>query len=269
VDSRGRAIVTDPGANGIHIFDFENHKYKFIERRDKGRESMRAPQCVAVDAQDNIYVSDSEAGKIFVFEPGGKFRRTIGSLKGGEGYFKRPTGIAVDSAAKRIYVTDTLRDKVFVLDMDGAVLQTIGRRGNGEVEFNLPTEVLVRDQDLFVVDAMNFRVQFLNRSGGFETEVGRLGDSRGSMFRPKGIGVDSEGHLYVVDGLWGVIQVFDRQGRLLYYFGTRGTGIGEFQLPAGLFIDHDDRIFVVDSFNRRIQVFRYFGLPKTAQGGPQ
>ena len=269
VDSRGRAIVTDPGANGIHVFDFENHKYKFIERRDKGRESMRAPQCVAVDAQDNIYVSDSEAGKIFVFEPGGKFRRTIGSLKGGEGYFKRPTGIAVDSSAKRIYVTDTLRDKIFVLDMDGAVLQTIGRRGNGEVEFNLPTEVLVRDQDLFVVDAMNFRVQFLNRLGRFETEVGRLGDSSGSMFRPKGIGVDSEGHLYVVDGLWGVIQVFDRQGRLLYYFGTRGTGIGEFQLPAGLFIDHDDRIFVVDSFNRRIQVFRYFGLPKTAQGGPQ
>jgi DNA-binding beta-propeller fold protein YncE len=269
VDSRGRAIVTDPGANGIHIFDFENHKYKFIERRDKGRESMRSPQCVALDDQDNIYVSDSEAGKIFVFQPGGKFRRTIGSLKGGEGYFKRPTGIAVDSAAKRIYITDTLRDKIFVLDMDGAVLQAIGRKGNGEVEFNLPTEVLVRDQDLFVVDAMNFRVQFLNRTGGFETEVGRLGDSSGSMFRPKGIGVDSEGHLYVVDGLWGVIQVFDRQGRLLYYFGTRGTGIGEFQLPAGMFIDRDDRIFVVDSYNRRIQVFRYFGLPKRAQGGPQ
>lgn len=269
VDSRGRAIVTDPGANGIHIFDFDNHKYKFIERRDKGRESMRSPQCVALDDQDNIYVSDSEAGKIFVFQPGGKFRRTIGSLKGGEGYFKRPTGIAIDSAAKRIYITDTLRDKVFVLDMDGAVLQTIGRKGNGEVEFNLPTEVLVRDQDLFVVDAMNFRVQFLNRSGGFETEVGRLGDSSGSMFRPKGIGVDSEGHLYVVDGLWGVIQAFDREGRLLYYFGARGTGIGEFQLPAGLFIDHDDRIFVVDSYNRRIQVFRYFGLPRRAQGGPQ
>lgn len=269
VDSRGRAIVTDPGANGIHIFDFENHKYKFIERRDKGRESMRSPQCVTVDAQDNIYVSDSEAGKIFVFEPGGKFKRAIGSLKGGEGYFKRPTGIAVDSGANRIYITDTLRDKIFVLDVDGAVLQTIGKRGNGQVEFNLPTEVLVRDQDLFVVDAMNFRVQFLDRSGGFETEVGRVGDSTGTMFRPKGIGVDSEGHLYVVDGLWGVIQVFDRQGRLLYYFGTHGTGLGEFQLPAGLFIDHDDRIFVVDSYNRRIQVFHYFGLPKTAQGGPQ
>ena len=30
VDSRGRAIVTDPGAMGIHIFDFREHKYKFI-----------------------------------------------------------------------------------------------------------------------------------------------------------------------------------------------------------------------------------------------
>ena len=60
---------------------------------------------------------------IFVFEPSGKFLRVIGSLKGGEGYFKRPTGIAVDSAAQRIYVTDTLRDQVFILDMQGKVLQ--------------------------------------------------------------------------------------------------------------------------------------------------
>jgi len=266
VDSRGRAIVTDPGANGIHIFDFENHKYKFIERRDKDRDSMQSPQCVALDAQDNIYVTDSESGKIFVFDPSGKFRRTIGSLKGGEGYFKRPTGIAVDSAAQRIYITDTLRDKIFVLDMQGSVLQTIGRKGNGDVEFNLPTELLVRENNLFVVDAMNFRVQFLDRSGSFQSALGRIGDSSGTMFRPKGIGIDSEGHVYVVDGLWGIVQVFDQQGRLLYYFGGRGTGSGEFQLPAGLFIDRDDRIFVVDSYNRRIQIFRYFGLPKQAMG---
>jgi len=266
VDSHGRAIVTDPGANGIHIFDFTQHKYKFIERREKDRDPMRQPQCVALDAQDNIYVTDSESGKIFVFEPSGKFRRTIGSLKGGEGYFKRPTGIAVDSAAQRIYITDTLRDEVFVLDMNGSVLEKIGHRGTGEVEFNLPTELLLRDTNLFVVDAMNFRVQFLDRSGEFRTSVGRLGDGVGSMFRPKGIALDSEGHLYVVDGLWGKVQVFDQQGRLLYHFGNQGTDKGEFQLPSGVFIDHDDRIFVVDSYNRRVQVFQYFGLPKRAAG---
>src|SRR5208337_748259 len=114
VDSRGRAIVTDPGAAGVHIFDFAQNKYKFIERKDKAKDPMPMPQCVAVDAQDNIYVTDSEAGKVFVFDADGKFRRAIGSLKGGEGFFKRPTGIAVDSAAQRIYVTDTLRDQIFM-----------------------------------------------------------------------------------------------------------------------------------------------------------
>ena len=120
---------------------------------------MLTPQCVAVDAQDNIYVTDSDAGVIFVFEPSGKFLRAIGSLKGGEGYFKRPTGIAVDSAAQRIYVTDTLRDEVFVLDMQGNVLQTIGKTGQAEGEFNLPTELRLDGPNLLVVDAMNFRVQ--------------------------------------------------------------------------------------------------------------
>ena len=267
VDSHGRIIVTDPGAGGVHIFDFVQQKYKFIERRDKSKDAMLGPQCVAVDAQDNIYVTDSETGKIFVFNSGGKYERVIGSIKGGEGYFKRPTGIAVDSATQRIYVTDTLRDQVFMLDMQGNILQTIGKRGQGDLEFNFPTELRLDGQNLIVVDAMNFRVQVLGLDGTFRYAIGKLGDSTGDIFRPKGIGVDSEGDLYIVDGLWGVVQVFNRQGELLYYFGSRGTQAGAFQLPAGLFIDRDDRIFIVDSYNRRVQVFHYFGLKKPAKEG--
>lgn len=265
-DSRGRIIVTDPGAAGIHIFDFAEQKYRFIYR-EKDRNGLVTPQCVTVDSQDNIYVTDSESGKIFVFEPNGKFQRTIGSLKGGEGYFKRPTGIAVDSTAQRIYVSDTLRNQIFVLDMQGNVLETIGKPGVGQVEFNYPTELRLVGDDLIVVDAMNFRVQVLDRSGGFRYAIGRIGDEKGEMFRPKGIGVDSEGHIYVVEAVRGMVQVFDRQGDLLYYFGQRGSGFGEFQLPTGLWIDGNDRVVVVDSYNRRVQVFRYFGLPKGAGGG--
>ncbi|MBI4166263.1 MAG: 6-bladed beta-propeller [Acidobacteria bacterium] len=260
VDSRGRAIITDPGARGVHIFDFSRNKYKFIERLEKRKDPMLVPQCVALDAQDNIYVTDSEAGKIFVFNADGKYQRAIGSLKGGEGFFKRPTGIAVDSESRRIYVTDTLRNKIYALDFDGRVMQSFGQRGAGVGEFNYPTELHLQGQDLAVVDAMNFRVQFLDRSGVVGNSIGRSGDSSGDMFRPKGIGMDSEGHYYVVDALWGVVQIFDRQGRLLYYFGKRGTGPGDFLLPSGLFIDRDDRVYVVDSMNHRIQVFRYFGL---------
>ena len=162
-DSRGRIIVTDPGAYGVHIFDFTQQKYKFLSRRENEKDALLSPQCVAVDAQDNIYVTDSSAGKIFVWDANGKYRRAIGSLKGGEGYFKRPTGIAVDSAAQRIYVTDTLRNKIFMMDMQGSVLKTIGKLGTGDGEFNFPTELRLNGNDLAVVDAMNFRVQVFDR----------------------------------------------------------------------------------------------------------
>lgn len=266
VDSRGRAIVTDPGASGIHIFDFEQHKYKFIQHR-KEKDNLRSPQCVAVDAADNIYVTDSETGKIFVFESGGKFKRTLGSLKGGEGFFKRPTGIAVDSAAQRIYVSDTLRDQIFVLDMNGAVVRTIGKHGTDPGEFNFPAELRIQGQHLVAVDAMNFRITVMDLSGNLQYTVGKLGEESGEMFRPKGIGFDSEGHLYVVDGLRSIVQVFNQEGQLLYYFGQKGTGFGDFQLPSGLFIDRRDRVFVVDSFNRRVQMFQYFGIGKPVKAG--
>jgi len=267
-DSKGRIIVTDPGAQGVHIFDFPQQKYKFLQRKDKGNDSMLAPQCLAVDDKDNVYVTDSESGKIFVFDQSGKYQRAIGSLKGGEGFFKRPTGIAVDSAAQRIYVTDTLRNKIYLLDMNGSVRQTIGQIGDKPGEFNFPTELRLDGQNLVVVDAMNFRVQVLDRSGQFQYGVGAIGDGHGAMFRPKGIGVDSEGHLYVVEASHGIVQVFNREGQLLYYFGQQGTGFGDFRLPAGLFIDRNDRVYVVDSYNHRVQVFHYSGLPQ-AKGGVQ
>jgi DNA-binding beta-propeller fold protein YncE len=266
-DSRGRIIVTDPDAQGVHIFDFANQKYKFIAR-ENGRDAFQAPQCVAVDAKDNIYLTDSRSGKVFIYDANGKFKRVIGSLKNGEGYFKRPTGIAVDSAAERIYLTDTLRHKIFVLDLEGNVLQTIGKRGTDPGEFNFPTELRVHGQELLVVDAMNFRVQVLSRSGEFLYAVGRIGEVNGTMFRPKGVGIDSEGSLYVVDGLFDTVQAFNRKGQLLFYFGQSGDGPEEFQLPSGLFIDRDDRIYVADSYNHRVQVFRISGA-SPGQGGTQ
>ena len=268
-DSHGRIIVTDTAARGVHVFDFTQQKYKFLSRRDTDKDPLMVPQCAAVDAQDNIYVTDSETGRVFVWDANGKYKRAIGSLKGGEGYFKRPTGIAVDSAEQHIYVTDTLRDRIYMMDMQGSVLRVIGKPGTGDGEFHYPTELRLQGSDLAVVDAMNFRVQILDKTGGFKYAIGKLGDGTGFIFRPKGIGFDSEGHLYVAEAQWGVVEVFDQQGRLLYYFGQRGTGLGDFQLPAGLSIDKNDRIYVVDAFNRRVQVFHYYGVTKAANGGGQ
>jgi len=260
-DSNQRIIITDPGASGVHIFDFQRHSYKFLTHT-RGKDVLKAPQCVALDQQNNIYVTDSIAGKIFVFDAAGRFRRTIGSLRGGEGYFKRPTGIAIDTAAQLIYVTDTLRNKIFVLDMQGQVMRTIGESGSEVGQFNYPSELHLQDGNLLVVDAMNFRIQRFNESGEVTGSFGQEGDGQGDVFRPKGLAIDTEGHYYIADAFQNAVQVFDPDGDLLYAFGGKGIGPGEFQLPTGVAIDRDNRIFVVDSFNRRVQVFQYIGVSK-------
>jgi DNA-binding beta-propeller fold protein YncE len=267
VDSHGRVIVTDPAISAVHIFDLAGHKYKMIDRWDKSKDPMIAPQCVAVDEKDNIYITDSEAGKVFVFDPQGKTRKVFGSLKH-EGFFKRPTGIAIDRGTHRVYVTDTLADRVYILDMDGRVLSSFGRHGGEKGEFNFPIEVQVKDGVVVVVDAMNFRVQLFDRDGNFQAQIGTSGDPAGGIYRPKGIGIDSEDHIYVVDSELGLVQVFDLEGRLLYRFGN-GTNFGQFLLPAGLFIDRNDRVYLVDSYNRRVQVFQYRAMHQSATGGKQ
>jgi DNA-binding beta-propeller fold protein YncE len=254
VDSQGRIIVTDPGASLVHIFDFTRQKYQELEGSKK--EDFKAPIGLALDANDNIYVADAELGKVFVFDAHGKFRHYIGDIKG-EGYFKRPTGIAVDSAQNRLYVTDTLRDAIYITDLEGNILGNFGKRGEGNGEFNYPTEIIVRNEELIVVDAMNFRVQIFDRQGNFRDKFGQMGKVTGTMFRNKGLALDSEGDLYIADAFQDVVQVFNRQGELLYFFGRNGTAAAEFQLPTGVSIDRQDKVYVVDSFNRRVEVFQY------------
>ncbi len=84
------------------------------------------------------------------------------------------------------------------------------------------------------MDAMNFRVQVLDRSGAFKYAIGQIGEGQGQMFRPKGIGVDSEGHLYMVEGLSGMVQVFDREGQLAVLLRAEGYGVWGISVANGI-----------------------------------
>ena len=86
-----------------------------------------------------------------------------------------------------------------------------------------------------------------------------MGDSSGHLSRPKGVGVDSFGHVYVVDALFDNVQAFDVAGHFLMNWGEAGSDDGEFWLPSGLAVDYANHIFVADSYNSRIQVFEYLG----------
>lgn len=251
VDSTGRIIAVDTSLKRVHIFDQKKHEYTYID--EAGNFILNTPIAAAVDADDNIYVTDSSAGMVFSYDRKGKFLRAITGLT-------RPTGIAVDRAGNRLYVADTGAHAVKVFDLKGNPLSTIGKRGENDGEFNYPVDLFTdRNGDLFVNDSLNYRIQIFDNRGRFLSKFGRHGDGSGDFGRPKGIAVDREGHVYVADALFDTVQIFDRNGRFLLNFGTIGREIGSFWLPAGLYIDSGDKIYVSDSYNKRIQVFEFLG----------
>jgi sugar lactone lactonase YvrE len=253
LDSIGRLLVADPGQKGVHIYDFEKHKYQFL-KGPRGK-ALESPMDVACDTNDDIYVTDSVRKQVLVFDLRGRFLRIIGG-SGPSAQLQRPTGMVLDRVARRLYLTDTLRHQVLVFGLDGSMIRAIGKRGAGPGEFNFPTALTLSAGKLYVVDAMNYRIQAFTPDGQFLNSFGQPGDQTGTLNRPKGIAADTDGNLYIADALFETVQVFDPDGRLLYYFGSTGAKPGQFQLPAGVSITNRNIIYVADSLNRRVQVFR-------------
>jgi DNA-binding beta-propeller fold protein YncE len=251
VDSEGRLIVVDTPFKRVHIFDIRNQKYQFINDLDSTR--LVSPIAAAVDSQDNIYVTDSVAGKVFVYNKGGGY---LFDFDAG----KRPTGIAINKETRRLYVVDTASHMVKIFDLDGEELKSFGGHGPALAQFNLPVDIFLdRSGDVYVTDTMNYRIKIFDPDGKFLTSFGTQGDGGGDFGRPKGVAVDGDGNIYVADAIYDTVQIFDRKGRFLLNFGTLGNARGAFWMPAGLFIDEGDRIYVADSYNRRVQVFEYLG----------
>jgi DNA-binding beta-propeller fold protein YncE len=265
-DSRMRVIVTDAAAHGLHVFAYDP-KDSFQIVGGPGRR-LQSPYGIAVDSDDNIYVSDSERGTILVYDSEGRFVRTIGSF-GDEGLFERPTGIAIDRKAGHLYILDPPRHVLFILDLDGKVLARVGtvdgtgsgfnsRAGSTEPgRFKNPNAVIVHNDELIVLDER--RIHILDLQGKFLKEF-KISKNDDQPANPApGLFVDADNLIYVSDPGSGNVRVYNHDGQLLRTFGRPGIRLGEFNGPAGMWADSTGRIYIVDANNRRVQIFRFSG----------
>ena len=90
-----------------------------------------APQGVAVDADGNVYVTDTLNNRVEIFDADGAFISLFGKHGDGPGTFARPKGIAIDSDG-HIWVADEMEDRLQVFNREGQLLTYIGT-GHGEL----------------------------------------------------------------------------------------------------------------------------------------
>lgn len=256
VDARGDIYVADQGAKRVVAFAPDG-----TARRTYGSPAVFLnPVDVEVDLTAGIvYVADSYLHQVLAFRHSdGALLRRIGRHEG--------------DIARKQQALGTLSTSHDLAEADLATRSSLGHsanrsneprdlvenRGAAPGEFRYPAFLAVGpDGNLYVSDALNFRVQVFDRGGKFVRAIGKQGDGPGTFARPKGIAVDSEGHLYVADAAFNNIQIFDAEGRLLLPFAQMGRGEGELVLPLGLHIDAHDYLYIADRGNDRVQVFEY------------
>lgn len=223
-DSRGRILVTDPLFSVVNVFDTK-HGTRWQIRGDAHHPLVR-PMYVAVDADDNIYVTDVRTSAVLVFQPDGKFKHTIGA-----GVFDLPTGIAVDKQDRKLYVADCWKSAILSFDLEGRLLQVFGSGASGPGQLYGPLDIILHHDTLVVLDSANSRFALFDLQGNFRGAwlfgVNRI---------PLAFAIDGAGNLFYVDSASGGLVAMDPQGRVLARFGqSRHFGQWSLQPPLPSF----------------------------------
>ena len=212
------------------------------------------PWGVAVNARDEIAVTDCLNHRVQVFNKDGKYLRSFGRRGNREGEFDFPTGITFHKNGN-IFVADMDNRRIQVFSGDGEFVGMFGERGNRDSQLSEPWGLSVdSDGNIIVADAGNKLIKLFSPNGKFLMKIGR----QGSFTFPIHC-VQCDRYLIVSDHEEHCIKVLDRDGDFKYKFGKQGGGDGEFQNPFCLSMNKLRHLMVCDSVNHRLQVFELDG----------
>ena len=175
------------------------------------------PAGLALDASENIYVTDEWMNRVTKYSKEGDVLSVWGSEGSGNGEFNRPSGIAIDSNGD-LYISDSMNHRVQKFSPEGKFILTFGSQGSGEGELNAPWGLTIdNDGAVYVADHKNHRVQKFSSDGTYLACYGAgYGDGgKGQMNRPSDVAVDPDGDIYVTD--WGNdrVQIYSQNGRFI------------------------------------------------------
>ena len=86
---------------------------------------------MALDSQENVYVTDEWLNRVSIFDQEGNFLRDWGTAGSDDGEFNGPSGIAIDRQDV-LYIVDSRNHRVQKFTKDGRFLSSWGSLGSGQ-----------------------------------------------------------------------------------------------------------------------------------------
>ncbi len=240
------------------------------------------PTAIAIDGDQNVYVSDEWLNRISVFDRDGQFQRKWGRGGTEEGELNRPSGLVVTDNGT-VLVADTWNHRIQKFTADGQPLGHFGSPGNGPGQLNMPWGLALDSTGaVYVADWRNDRIQCFSLGGEPLAIYGRPGSGAGEFNRPTDVAVDQDGDIYVTDWLNDRVQVLTPDGRYITEFKgnanlskwarekltsnpdmiqqrnmvTDFSPEASFWQPSAVETDSKGRIVIADSAKNRLQVYQ-------------
>ena len=212
------------------------------------------PWGVAVNARDEIAVTDFSNHRVEIFNSDGNYLRSFGQKGNKAGELKNPMGIAFHNDGN-IFVADRDNHRIQIFSGEGEYVGSFGGKGSLDSQLTNPKGLSVdSDGNIIVADVGSKLIKIFSPDGKFLMKIGE----QGSFTCPLHC-VQCNRYLIVSDSNECCIKVFDRKGNFQYKFGKNDEGDGEFKYQQFLSVNKLGHLLVCDKENHRIQVFELNG----------
>ena len=267
-----RSYEDEPLPTRVTVCDIDSEYYGTFGSFGTGEGEFTWATAIAIDSENNVYVSDEYTNRITVFDSLGKFLVSWGKEGIKEGQLDGPSGIAFDQD-DFLYVVDHHNNRIQKFTKDGTFLFAFGSKGNGIGEFNLPWGITISyGGSVYVADWRNDRIQKFSKDGTFLASYGYPGKGDGQFHRPSSVAVDRDGYIYVAD--WGNerVQVLNPDGKFVMKLRGEATpskwaiewfegNAEEAQARAKSNLEPDVTLFGGDVHEESAQIEKYFWAP--------
>lgn len=207
------------------------------------------PSGVAVNAQNDIIVADTNNHRIQIFDKEGRFKFQFGECGKRDGQLLYPNRVAVVKQSGDIIVTE--RSPTHQIQIYNQYGQFVRKFGANILQH--PRGVTVDNKGrIIVVECKVMRVLIFDQSGNV---LQKFGCSKHLEF-PNGVVVNDKQEIFISDNRAHCVKVFSYEGHFLRQIG--GEGLTNY--PIGVCINEAGEILVADNHNNfNITIFTQDG----------